>query len=552
MNAADKPAARICPACGKSCETAALEAAGCRCGQCGLELAHLDFAANGAVRGIFGWLRGVGEVIEERYQVKSLLGKGGFGAAYLVEDLRLKNKRRAIKEIPELLFDEYEINLLSRLQHPSIPDITDRFAGGGMVYLVLEFGGSRTLAGERKAQGGRIPVARLLPWLFQLCEVLAYLHSQTPPVIHRDLKPDNILLDDAGRIMLIDFGIAKEARPETMTRTIGRAATQGFSPPEQAMGTGTDERSDIYALAATFYALAVGENPPAAHERIAGKELTPPSQAGADLPPPLEAALLRALSLNVNQRQQTVAAFSAELNALAPTSPPTAPYADRTVMLGSAPGRAAVTGGAAGFKLPSRRSAAAGSAPVMAAAPPRAGQPASGKKIIAAIGGIALAFAVLASASYLFWFGDKPEDGIAAGSKPVSPGAAGDRTAAVPAAAPGPASSGPEPETPSATAPAGLSPSGRPADGKGGSALDAFNSKLKESGLSDGSGGAPAASKTDPETSKPRPPVLTEIRPAAEPASKIKKEKPGKARRAAGEEKRYSNPGGGANWLDDI
>ena len=194
----------------------------------------------------------------------------------------------------------------------------------------------------------------------QLCEVLIYLHSQDPPIIHRDLKPDNILLDETGRIMLIDFGIAKESKPATMTRTLGRAATQGFSPPEQAMGTGTDERSDIYALAATFYALLTGENPPAAHERVAGKELVPPSQIVADISPQLEATLLQALNLNVNHRQQTMQELSQALETIAQSAHyyanHTAVNTERTVMVGRTIGVTEATNiHPSSIKLPSGR-----------------------------------------------------------------------------------------------------------------------------------------------------------------------------------------------------
>jgi serine/threonine-protein kinase len=109
----------------------------------------------------------------------------------------------------------------------------------------------------------------------QLCEVLTYLHTREPPIIHRDLKPENILLDEHERIMLIDFGIAKQSVASELTRTLGRAASHGFSPPEQAMGTGTDQRSDIYSLAATIYFVLTGVVPPAAHERVSGHELVP-------------------------------------------------------------------------------------------------------------------------------------------------------------------------------------------------------------------------------------------------------------------------------------
>lgn len=412
MDSPGKPERHICPACGTANELAALAQCEYRCSQCNLELAHLDVAANGVIRGIFGWLRGIDDTVENRYQIKSVLGKGGFGATYLVEDLRLSGKRRAIKEVPELLFDEYETTLLSRLNHPSIPDIIDRSIVDGMVYLVLEFGGSRTLGGERKQYPDqRIPLLKLLPWMRQLCEVLIYLHSQDPPIIHRDLKPDNILLDETGRIMLIDFGIAKESKPATMTRTLGRAATQGFSPPEQAMGTGTDERSDIYALAATFYALLTGENPPAAHERVAGKELVPPSQIVADISPQLEATLLQALNLNVNHRQQTMKAFSEDLESIALSAhdalPHTAEYTERTMMVGRTIGVTDATNILPpSIKLPSARITAQG-APIDTTGIEHA---ALQRRFWLVLAAIAVALAAIFTVAYLYWV--KPEPSI--------------------------------------------------------------------------------------------------------------------------------------------
>jgi len=312
---APKPtAACICPSCKAHNPLDLLVKREYRCLQCQLELAHLDYTQNGDVRGVFGWLLSPDVVLQGRYQVQSVLGKGGFGAVYLVADLRLSHRPCALKEVPTMLFDEQESLLLTKLNHPAIPGIIDHWAADGMAYQVLKFGGKRTLGGERlQCPDGRIPLDKLIPWMRQLCEVLAYLHGRSPPIIHRDLKPDNILLNEDGRIMLIDFGIAKETPQGSVTRTLGRAASLSFSPPEQVFGTGTDERSDIYALGATFYALLTGQNPPPAHERVAGQPLPPPSQFVAGLNPAVEKAVIQSLSLNKDHRQPSVQAFAVAL-----------------------------------------------------------------------------------------------------------------------------------------------------------------------------------------------------------------------------------------------
>ncbi len=309
----DESETHICPMCGTSNTLDQLIDREYRCSSCKLELAHLDYGPNDSIRGIFGWLLPVGVVFSNRYKIKQVLGKGGFGATYLVDDLRLEGKRRALKEVPELLFDQYESSLLSRLDHPSIPDIIDHVVSNGMQYLVLKFGGSRTLGNERKiSPNQRIPLDKLIPWMIQLCEVLIYLHSQNPPVIHRDLKPDNILLNEDDRIMLIDFGIAKEISTEH-TRTSANAVSESFSSPEQVAGTGTDVRADIYSLGATFYALLTGLNPPGAFARLSGQELIPPSNIVTDVAPELESSIMQALNLKKEERQQSVREFAIAL-----------------------------------------------------------------------------------------------------------------------------------------------------------------------------------------------------------------------------------------------
>ena len=330
----------ICPRCEQPYLRAALKSPEFKC-SCGLELAYPTLGANGEVIGILGWLLSPGTIVRTRYRVVSMLGRGGFGSTYLVEDLKLSNKRWALKEIPESMYDEHESRILAKLNHPSIPGITDREVADGMVHMVLEFGGSRTLDTVRRSlPDKRIPLRQLAPWVRQLCDVLAYMHAQTPPIVHRDLKPGNILLDDQDRVMLIDFGIAKEAIASEQTRALGRAVTHGFSPPEQAMGSGTDARSDVYALAATIYYVLTNLRPPDARERLSGVEFEVPSSVVPGVPPAIDRALLQALSLNPNERQQSVQAFGTAFDYDAPTvkTYDDAEPRERTTLVGSVAG----------------------------------------------------------------------------------------------------------------------------------------------------------------------------------------------------------------------
>ena len=308
------PLTRICPVCQTENPLDALQKRDYRCVECKLEMAHLDYAQDGRVRGVFGWLIAPKTSVQEHYKIHSVLCKGGFGAAYLVYDLHFNGKRSALKEVPSMLFDNQEIGLLGKLHHPAIPGIIDHWTAGGMSYQVLKFSGSRTLGGERlNHPNQRIPMEKLLPWIRQLCDVLAYLHGQHPPIIHHDLKPDNILINEDGGIMLIDVGIVKDSKSRGMIRILDRAASPGFSPPEQEYGSGIDERSDIYALGATFYALLTGQNPPSAHKRVAGEALPPPSQFVPGISRELEGAILKSLSLDMKLRQRSIREFATAL-----------------------------------------------------------------------------------------------------------------------------------------------------------------------------------------------------------------------------------------------
>ncbi|MEZ5446382.1 MAG: serine/threonine-protein kinase [Gammaproteobacteria bacterium] len=432
----------VCPRCKTAYDRVKLTPPEYKC-VCGLELAYPEMGANGEVKGVLGWLHSPGVIVHDRYRIVQLLGRGGFGSTYLVEDMKLGNKRRALKEVPEPMYDEHETRILAKLNHPSVPDITDRAVGDGMVYLVLEFGGSRTLETVRRSYPEkRVPLAQLAPWVRQLCDVLAYMHAQQPPIVHRDLKPGNILLDDQDRVMLIDFGIAKEAVASEQTRALGRAVTHGYSPPEQAMGTGTDARSDVYALGATIYYMLTGQRPPGAAERIQGAEVTPASRFVGGLPPAVDRALLQALSLNPNERQQNVHEFGKAFDYDVPTVK-TYDLSERTVVIGGASTPSVNTGPQMSLKLTP-------DGPQVVTPPPKAVNRGIGRvAVVASVVGLLVAAGAVAYV--ISQFGKSASETVTT-EAPAQPDPAPAPVAVTPPPAPAPVVPAPVAATPAETA----------------------------------------------------------------------------------------------------
>jgi serine/threonine protein kinase len=220
-------------------------------------------------------LLSTGTVLNERYRIVRVLGKGGMGAVYLVEDVKLYGKLWAVKELLERFVDvderaesvaqfQQEAKILVGLRHPNLPQIVDAFEAKGRHYLVMEYVEGQTLEEMLKqSPDGVFTEARVLEWAAQICDVLNYLHSHKPPVIFRDLKPANIMITPEGRVKLIDFGVARLFDPSKGTDTL-KMGTVGYAPPEQYAGQGqTTPRSDVYALGATLYELLTGDNPEA-------------------------------------------------------------------------------------------------------------------------------------------------------------------------------------------------------------------------------------------------------------------------------------------------
>jgi serine/threonine-protein kinase len=212
-------------------------------------------------------------VLNSRYEIVRRIGGGGMGAVYLAKDRNLGDAPRAVKEMVEAHLDptqhekaigdfKRESLLLTSLEHPSIPTIYDYFYDEplGRFYLVMKFISGGDLASRlRTAPGGRIDEKTVADWGMQTADVLEYLHSRPKPIIYRDLKPANLMIDgNSGRVMLIDFGIARWVKREE--KGVTAVGTMGYAPPE-LFGGRVEPRSDVYSLGATLFHLLTGADP---------------------------------------------------------------------------------------------------------------------------------------------------------------------------------------------------------------------------------------------------------------------------------------------------
>ncbi len=208
-----------------------------------------------------------------RYLILKQIGKGGMAAVYRASDLHLRQRTVAIKEMSQQGLSGQELQkaidafireaeLLARLKHQHLPHIYEQFEDRGRRYLVMEFIEGETLEDRLEKlhqRGDHLPLAHTLNITHQLCVVLDYLHTQQPPVIFRDLKPANIMLNKQQQIYLIDFGIARLFKPGQSKDTTA-LGSPGYAPPEQYRQA-TSPRSDIYSLGATLHQMLTGTDP---------------------------------------------------------------------------------------------------------------------------------------------------------------------------------------------------------------------------------------------------------------------------------------------------
>ncbi len=257
------------------------------------------------------------EVLRNRYRIRSVLGAGGFGAVYMALDTSL-NRVCAVKENLDVSGEsraqfEHEAQLLAQLKQPNLVQVFDYFIeASNFQYLVMEFVRGDNLAALVERDGA-LPEKQALVWIGEILDALAYLHGHAPPIVHRDVKPGNIIITPQGNAVLVDFGIAKTYVAGQKTTNAARAITPAFSPPEQ-YGTGTDTRSDLYSLGATMYYVLTGNAPAESVDRLSNPALLQnPRVLNPSLSPHIAQLMLRALELKPEQRFATAAEMRAAL-----------------------------------------------------------------------------------------------------------------------------------------------------------------------------------------------------------------------------------------------
>ena len=297
-------------------------------------------------------------LLQGRYLVMRLLGQGGMGAVYQATDRKFGNavalKETFYNDLQLRKAFSHEARLLNRLRHAALPVVTDYFAIGERQFLVMQYIPGKDLEqllADRKAQSqGVFQPSQVLRWADQLLDALEYLHSQKPPIIHRDIKPQNLKLTPRGEVILLDFGLAKGivTHQSQVSQSI-RGYTPNYASLEQIRGTGTDARSDIYSIGATMYHLLTGEMPQDALTRIAAILMSQPdplksvSSMAPEVPAAIAQVIEKAMAPHPDQRYNSAAAMRQALRSVASSAPP--PSLHRAQTLTDEPAKAPASAG---------------------------------------------------------------------------------------------------------------------------------------------------------------------------------------------------------------
>src|ERR671939_1469709 len=267
----------------------------------------------------------VGEVVAGRYELEQLVGSGGMSSVYRAHD-RLLDRRVALKILHEHYTrdDDYverfrrEARAVAQLTHPNIVTVIDRGEQDGRQFIVFEYVDGVNLK-ELVDEEGPLPVREAIELALPVARGLSFAHDQG--LVHRDVKPQNVLIDGDGRAKVTDFGIARSLDVDGMTITGTIMGTSNYIAPEQARGQPVDEQTDVYSLGCVLYELLTADVPYGGDNfvSVAMRHVNDPvphvSERRRDVPPRLDAAIARAMAKDHNERFESMADFAAELEA---------------------------------------------------------------------------------------------------------------------------------------------------------------------------------------------------------------------------------------------
>ncbi|HYM08813.1 MAG TPA: protein kinase, partial [Terriglobales bacterium] len=266
-----------------------------------------------------------GALLGQRYEVLQILGEGGMGAVYKARDIEL-NRMVALKVIrPDLagnqaIIDRFkqELLLATQVTHKNVIRIYDLSEADGMKFITMEFVEGEDLRGLMQKKGKLAP-EEAVEIMQQTCRALEAAHSAG--IIHRDLKPQNIMRDKTGRVLVMDFGLARTLEGDGMTQTGALVGTMDYMSPEQALGKDLDQRSDVFAMGLIFYELLTGKMPYKADSVVASllkrtqERAAPVSSHDASIPCPLSNIVGKCMEPDLKLRYQSSAEILADLDA---------------------------------------------------------------------------------------------------------------------------------------------------------------------------------------------------------------------------------------------
>lgn len=249
-----------------------------------------------------------GYLLDGKYEVIKVLGQGGMGTVYLCKNTRLK-KLWAIKEINKQEKSDIDFlvepNILKNLNHTGIPRIVDIFFEEDKIYIVEDYIEGYTLQNIVKASHS-LSEAKLYKYALELCDIIAYLHSLTPPIIYRDLKPSNIIITPEDKVVLIDFGISRTYKENKSSDTI-HMGSRGYAAPEQYGLAQSGKQTDIYGLGAVMYFMSTGKAPLSLMDPFKDKNCT-------NIAPALKKIIQKCMHIDAECRYSSVEQLKLDIN----------------------------------------------------------------------------------------------------------------------------------------------------------------------------------------------------------------------------------------------